>query len=636
MTHTRMTQMMALLFSILCMIGVSILVPKINSQRQDLQVETGLRMGEGLPPQIVLATTALGSFRGLFVDILWHRANQLKEEGKFQEASTLSQWITTLQPRFPQVWAFHAWNMAYNISVATHTSEERWDWVNKGIRLLREKGIPYNPRAVRLYRELSWIFFHKVGQYSDDSHWYYKRELAYEMQQVLGDLDRGGTTEQVIERFRTIAQAPETEAELIEKVPGLVPVVAKIRELGYDLDERLLRQIGTFLMLTQSFDAKIQGIGDSRPIPPGIDTRLVREVLYKNDPKWNATLPFMVAYLRKHVLIDRYRMQPDKMLEMMETFGPIDWRHASAHGMYWAKLGTEQAEKLRNNAAVDIVNTYRQNVHSMQQLTRFGRIAFEPFSKRLQMLPDIRFIPAYEIAVEEADQAHFEKYGVHSDSYKSGHENFLLAAIVYQYLYGNTQEAAKYFNKVRELYGNEPHNLNSQRYTSTLEDLVIYELQDNASMMDRSTQFVDAMIRQGLEQGLLYGKMDTFNRCIKLAKKMHTKFQKRGITNTIAPQDRMKILPWRQTLTESYISYMKQQSVDPLVRARIWRNTPNFLQIDSYDRLMPFVQEQFPKYGLNTNLAFPIPVGMAKIREQGGLLKEAKQVKKTETNVERQ
>ena len=98
----------------------------------------------------------------------------------------------------------------------------------------------------------------------------------------------------------------------------------------------------------------------------------------------------------------------------------------------------------------------------------------------------------------------------------------------------------------------------------------------------------------------------------------------------------MKILPWRQTLTESYISYMKQQSVDPLVRARIWRNTPNFLQIDSYDRLMPFVQEQFPKYGLDTNLAFPIPQGMAKIREQGGLLKDGEQVKKTETNVERQ
>ena len=83
MTRTRITQILALLFSLICMIGAGFLVPMINAQRTELQVETGLNIGEGLPPQIVLATTALGSFRGLFVDILWHRANQLKEDGKF-------------------------------------------------------------------------------------------------------------------------------------------------------------------------------------------------------------------------------------------------------------------------------------------------------------------------------------------------------------------------------------------------------------------------------------------------------------------------------------------------------------------------------------------------------------------------
>jgi hypothetical protein len=636
MTRTRITQILALLFSVICMIGAGALVPMINAQRQDLQVETGLKIGEGLPPQIVLATTALGSFRGLFVDILWHRANQLKEEGKFQEASTLSQWITTLQPRFPQVWAFHAWNMAYNISVATHTSEERWDWVNKGIRLLREQGIPYNPRAVRLYRELSWIFFHKIGQYSDDSHWYYKRELAFEMQQVLGDMDRGGTTQQVIARFRAIADAPKTEAELIEKYPNVVPILAKIRELGYEPDERLLRQIGSFLMLSQSLDARLQGVGRNRPIPPGIDTRMVQQVLFNQNPKWNDALQQLVSFMRRRVLVERYHMQPEKMLEMMEEFGPIDWRHPSAHGMYWALLGTEQADKLRNNTAVDIVNTYRQNVHSLQQLTRSGRLAFDPYTRRLQMLPDIRFIPAYEKAVEQADEAYFKKYGKHSDSYKAGHENFLLAAIVYEYLYGNIQEAAKYFQKVRELYGNEPHNIRDQRYTSTLEDLVIFELQGNASMMDRSTQFIDAMIRQGMEQGLAYGRLDTFDRCLKLAKKMHTMYQSKGITTSISPQDRMKILPWRETLVDSYISYMKQESVDPLIRARIWRNTPSFLQIDSYDKLLPVITEQFKVYDLDIQLAFPEPPDMAKYRKEGGLLKQDADVKKADTEVQRQ
>ena len=615
MTRMRITQILALLFSVVCMIGAGLLVPKINAQRADLQVETGLRIGEGLPPQIVLATTALGSFRGLFVDILWHRANKLKEEGKFQEASTLSQWITTLQPRFPQVWAFHAWNMAYNISVATHTSEERWDWVNKGIRLLREQGIPYNPRAVRLYRELSWIFFHKIGQYSDDSHWFYKRELAFEMQQVLGDMDRGGTTEQVIERFRAVVQSPDTEEALIEKYPDVAPILAKAREVGYEPNERLLRQIGSYIMLVQSIDARLQGVGSKRPVPPGIDYRLVSDILSNTDPRWNAALQHLVSFMRKRVLIERYHMQPEKMLEMMEEFGPIDWRHSSSHGMYWANLGTEQAELLRNNTAVDIVNTYRQNVHSLQQLTRSGRLAFDPYTRRLQLLPDVRFIPAYEKAVEIADQAYFEKYQRHSDSYKAGHENFLLAAIVYHYLYGDLQEATNYFKKVRELYGDEPHNLRDQRYSSTLQDLVIYELQGNASMMDRSTQFIDAMIRQSLGQGLAHGRFDTFERCLKLAQQMHTKFNERGITTTISPQDRMKILPWKETLVDSYISYMKQESVDPLVRARIWRNTPRVLQYDTYEKLLPVITEQFTKYDLDVDLAFPIPPEMKKFNK---------------------
>lgn len=629
-----MTQILALVFSLICLVTAGSLVPRINAQRQNLQLETGLKIGQGMPPQIVLATTALGSFRGLFVDILWYRANQLKEAGKFQEASTLSDWITTLQPRFPQVWAFHAWNMAYNISVATHTPEERWDWVNKGIRLLREKGIPYNPRSVRLYRELSWIFFHKIGQYSDDAHWYYKHQLAFEMQQVLGDLDRGGTTAQVIARFKAIADAPKTEAELVKQTPGVVPILAKIRELGYEPDERLLRQIGSFLMLTQSLDAKFEGVGRNRPIPPGIDTRMVKEILYKNDKKWNAALQALVTFMRRRVLVERYHMQPDKMLEMMQDYGPIDWRHPAAHGMYWAKLGTEQAANLRNNKDVDIVNTYRQDVHSLQLLTRSGRLSFDPYSRRLQMLPDVRFIPAYEKAVDEADAAYFKQYGKHSDSYKAGHENFLLAAIVYEYLYGNIDAARKYFRKVRKLYGNEPYNVRSQRYTSTLEDLVIFELQGNASMMDRSMQFIDAMIRQGLEQGLAYGRLDTFDRCLRLAKQMHATFQKKGITTTISPQDRMKILPWRQTLQDSYISFMKQESIDPLIRARIWRNTPSFLQIDTYDRLKPYISEQFKQFGLDLNLAFPEPPDMDKYRKEGGLLKKDNKVEKADTKVQ--
>src|SRR5262249_44510148 len=120
---------------------------------------------------------AMGAFRGLFVNMLWIRANNLKEAGRYYEAMDPASTITKLQPRFPQVWAFHAWNMAYNISVTTQTPQERWQWVQSGIRLLRDQGIPANPNDLTLHRELAWIYLHKIQGFMDDANPYYKRQV---------------------------------------------------------------------------------------------------------------------------------------------------------------------------------------------------------------------------------------------------------------------------------------------------------------------------------------------------------------------------------------------------------------------------------------------------------------------------
>ncbi|NLH16476.1 MAG: hypothetical protein GX455_07855, partial [Phycisphaerae bacterium] len=104
---------------------------------------------ENAPPSLAFATVAMGAFRGLVVDVLWMRADHLKEKGLFFDAKQLAEWITTLQPRFAAVWDFHAWNMAYNISVAVPNTqwEERWRWVRNGYELLRDKAIPLNPKS---------------------------------------------------------------------------------------------------------------------------------------------------------------------------------------------------------------------------------------------------------------------------------------------------------------------------------------------------------------------------------------------------------------------------------------------------------------------------------------------------------
>ncbi|MBU4212393.1 MAG: hypothetical protein KKD33_07405 [Verrucomicrobia bacterium] len=140
---------------------------------------------ENAPPLMAFTTVALGGFRGLIADLLWLRTIRLQQEGRIFEIAQLADWITKLEPHFTTVWAFQAWNMAYNISVLFPDAENRWRWVRNGIRLLRDEGLRYNPRNPNLYKELGWLYQHKIGYIMDSAHPFYRRKLAETMQAVL-------------------------------------------------------------------------------------------------------------------------------------------------------------------------------------------------------------------------------------------------------------------------------------------------------------------------------------------------------------------------------------------------------------------------------------------------------------------
>ncbi|MEI6166940.1 MAG: hypothetical protein WCS52_07075 [bacterium] len=152
--------------------------PSTGPASRDLTADT--------PPGVRFVSVALGGFRGLLADFLWVRAASLQDEGRFFEVAQLSDWITRLEPRYPEIWAYHAWNMAYNITAVVSDPADRWHWVKNGIRLLRDEGIPSNPSNAKLYWELGWMFFDKVGGRWDEAAPYYRIAWAGEMTQLLG------------------------------------------------------------------------------------------------------------------------------------------------------------------------------------------------------------------------------------------------------------------------------------------------------------------------------------------------------------------------------------------------------------------------------------------------------------------
>ena len=187
---SRLKKIVLLLLAVALLAGVAQVQRSLNRDREQLGL-TRMEPLENAPPILAFTTVALGGFRGLISNWLWMRASELQDEDKFFEMAQLADWITKLEPHFSQVWVHQAWNMAYNISVKFKESApgefpDRWRWVKRGIELLRDEGLRYNPNDVLIHRELAWFFQHKMGASLDDANMYYKLLWKREMEAVLG------------------------------------------------------------------------------------------------------------------------------------------------------------------------------------------------------------------------------------------------------------------------------------------------------------------------------------------------------------------------------------------------------------------------------------------------------------------
>lgn len=160
------------------------LEPRIREERHDLRLDPPVPdsvpeelRGEAASPTVALVGASLGVFRPIALDFLWLRSLRLQREGRFFEAVALARFITTLQPRVAGAWTFQAHNLAYNIAGEVSPGE-RPDWVERGIRLLLDDGLPTNPTSPRLYAQLSVMFLHKIGLDHDPAHPLLKQALA--------------------------------------------------------------------------------------------------------------------------------------------------------------------------------------------------------------------------------------------------------------------------------------------------------------------------------------------------------------------------------------------------------------------------------------------------------------------------
>lgn len=599
------------------------LTPTISAEAGRAQLGYADRAEESDPPEVAVGI-ALGAFRGLFVNILWMRANKLKEQGKFFESIELAKAITRLQPHFPRVWAYQAWNMAYNISVSTRTAEERWMWVKAGIELLRREGVPRNPNDMQIHRELAWIFNHKVQGYADDANMYYKSQLAEEWTIALGPppprlATTAESTERYVDWLRAFANAPNTLREAIEREPRIEQLVRAVREEAkLTLDVNLLRLFELHLAMSESWAAR-EGL-------ISLSEEHRNEALYRlmDNPDNARAWRILIAHLRKRLLLDEYKMEPSRMIRYTQKYGPLDWRHPSTHALYWTLRGVEEGLGRFNTDDWDQTNTNRLAVQSVQELARYGDLHYNILDGSYSAMPSADFIPVYGRLLEELieNATRFDSQDRVFSLMALGYENFLRDAVRYFYRAGDYEQANAYYHRLRTWEGRNLHDteIPTVEYTKPIAQFILDDLEDRLVSPNVALQEFDGALQNAFQRGLLRGDMDVFNTNARYAREVHRVYMEKQLRRTAvdAETERMELFPrvFEDAAARSFVTFTLSGRIGPESAATAFRRAPLWLQQPVYDALFGFGAggEGAPLAGQAMARLFPEPPNMAEYR----------------------
>ena len=446
------------------------------------------------PPMVAFATVALGSFRGLLADVLWLRSENLKSKHNYFEMVQLARWITDLQPNYSGGTAYLAWNLAYNVSVTSSDWEDRWYWVNEGIRLIRDKALVYNPDDPVLYREMAWIYFHKLGNVLDDANIYYKNQLAQQMTSILGSASPD---------FEVLAAAPATEAAFMKRFPSGSPLWKAAAELG-------CRNYAELYALFR------------KPIPAALPAGLKNVVS-------EADFAVAEASLRRRLLKERLGLDPAKMTEIDRKYGKMDWRVPESQAIYWADLGWQKSGE-RDIQCLRIVT------QAMQAAFRGGRLLTLDTAEGayIQVVPNL----ALADAAFDTYVAAQKKFGGDGggESFRSARINFLKDAIPLIYINGGVSKAEEFFRKLIKEDGPQKQK--------TLDEFVMVEFAEDVRDADvkKASAIISGLIRRSI-LNLVYGDHDAAVANERLARYIYRRYSQdnRDIKrNTLPPYTKLK------------------------------------------------------------------------------------------------
>ncbi|NUM33565.1 MAG: hypothetical protein HUU50_03425 [Candidatus Brocadiae bacterium] len=465
----------------LCIYSLSVftgshLLEKINQKREEYKLTQNQPL-ENAPPELVLATTALGGLRGFIIDYLWLRATELRNKGSNYEIIQLYDWIGKLEPRIADVWSFTSWEMAYNISVTMPSHQDRWRWIYKGIEQLRDLGLRYNQNMPKLYWELGYLIFDKIEMNSlDEYHLYYQQEWF-----DLWDTALSGYS------LQELSKASNDWNSLI-KEPEIASLLKELEDANINITKEFY----------QSTDENL---------------KKMQSILHA--PKNQASAKKLLACIISTRIRKEFKMEPQKMYDLEQKYGELDWRLPATHSLYWVKEGLKVVEAFPKFQSSSI----HRNLHRLQYLSLKRSFEYGKYltstSQRIVCIPNFSLLDTlHETFVEIG-----EKWG--SELGLESHQDFLEHAIKKCYLYNQKGRAEKYFEILRKKFRHPDYKL----------DLDNFVIRDIARTIQYGTQHVveNYIVAKQLEayQSLLSGIPDQYEGITRFVMILYNRYKER-------------------------------------------------------------------------------------------------------------
>ena len=507
------------LLMLAALVCAALFMDPINQQRKDYGLTYTKDPTKNTPPSVAFTTTALGGFRNIIIDVLWIRAMNMMEDGNYFEAAQLYSMIGEMQPHFADIWIYNAWNMAYNISVnfpqdAPGNWTTRWTWVQKGIKLLRDKALPLNTRSVKICDYLGTIYWHKVGGFMDDAHVFYKEQLAQQMKNVLGDYVRD---------IGTVAEAYKSADEILAR-EDVANLISALKQNKIDLFKLDLEKIST--------------LSDTI-------TRIMQQ------PQYAAAAEQLMLVVRGRYLKQTLKLDPVIMKQMEANFNWFDWRLAEVHALYWFN----KAVSLAKESKTESERFYDQKTQqALKMMFDRGRIVELPGG-------GIAFM--HDLSKTDYIHQHFldriEKYDK-KGTFRDAHRNWLQEAAMVYFTYGEIKKA-------RELYYTVIREYKPELANTLFEDWVMERVR--SEMKSAGTKQAEAFVMGQLRLIVMYadmGELEMANTLAEYAKAFYEDYQsKKTERQELPPWDQLEEVARKNYLAEK--KFMEQVLEPPTKKA---------------------------------------------------------------------